>query len=367
MSVRVALIGNAFASRVQLPALRAVGGVDVVGIAGAQLAKAQRTAQEWEIGLATDRWQDLLALEPDLVLVSSPAHLHEPMVLELCAQSGAAILCEKPMAVSEEEAERMTNAAEGRLALIDHQLRFSPPRQALRRLLADGAIGELWHGSNEALFDTPDYASLPFSWWFDVTRGGGAFNALGSHFVDLSEREFGETLAIHARLQSFIHQRPDEHGELEDVTAEDYAVATLRSTTQAITEIRVSRGYAGGRGLRTSYLGSEGTITLDNEERLVLHRHGREPELIDAHLPTAAELGMPPLGPFARALPLYLRQVVAAVRDGRTELEDAATFAEGLRTQRILDAAHGSHFMGFSVGVFHEHIEEPYDPENPVL
>lgn len=65
-AVRVALIGNSFAARAQLPALRWAGDNEVIGIAGADAQKARRTADEWEIPTATGHWEELLALDPDL-------------------------------------------------------------------------------------------------------------------------------------------------------------------------------------------------------------------------------------------------------------------------------------------------------------
>ena len=48
-------------------------------------------------------------------------------------------------------------------------------------------------------------------------------------------------------------------------------------------------------------------------------------------------------GPFARAEPLFLADVIAAVARGKTELPGAATFADGLACMRVLDAARASH------------------------
>ena len=60
-------------------------------------------------------------------------------------------------------------------------------------------------------------------------------------------------------------------------------------------------------------------------------------------LPPASLTGVPNLGAFARVLPFYLREVVDAVRSGAVEVPGAATFADGLQTQRVLDAARRSH------------------------
>lgn len=101
-------------------------------------------------------------------------------------------------------------------------------------------------------------------------------------------------------------------------------------------------GLVGGRPL-VEYVGSEGTLRLEGETHLTGARHGEPlaPIPVDAP-PAAREPGTSGDGPFERMLPLYLRDVVAAVRGGATELPGAATSADGLATMRVLDAARRS-------------------------
>jgi predicted dehydrogenase len=339
--VRVALIGNSFAAKVQLPALRWAGGNEVVGIAGADAAKARATAEAWSIPHATGDWRELLELAPDLVIITTPVDLHAPMVRAVLG-TDAAILCEKPFALNAAEAEELTNGAQGRLALLDHQLRWSPLRRGLRALVAEGTLGDVWSGRAQMHFGSPQRIDAPWSWWYDAARGGGALGAILSHMLDALTHDLGPVEAVCARLVTYRKER-DDQGTPRPVTADEHATLWLRMASGAEMELDTNLMAPGSTGSMIEYVGSRATARVEAEERLLLVPHGAEPQRIEVEsTPTHIELGMPDMGPFARMLPLFLRDVVRAVRAGESQLPGAATFADGLATMRVLDAARRS-------------------------
>ncbi len=343
--VRTVVLGNSFAAKVQLPALahaESLGGVaaEVVGIAGADGDKARATAREFGIPQATADWRELLALEPELVIVSTPVHLHAPMVLA-ALETDAAILCEKPFALDTGEGRVMCERAEGRLALLDHQMRWSPARRKLHDLVLDGFLGEPWHARAAMLHGNPARIAAPWSWWYDAQRGGGALGALGSHAIDGIVHDLGGVESVRARLSTLVHQRADGEGRMRPVTADEHAALwlSLESGCEVQVEVGVMAPHA--RMSTLEYVGSEGTLRLEDELRLIAARHDGEPyavEVDSAHVPTPAV----DHGPFALVLPLYLADVVAAVRAGASELEGAARFEDGLATLRVMEAARQS-------------------------
>ena len=341
--VCIALIGNAFAQRLQLPALRWAGGNRVIGIAGSDAAKARRTAEAWDIPLATGDYRELFAQDPDLVVIATPVHLHHRMVLD-ALETRAAILCEKPLALNVAEAAELAERARGRAAWVDHQLRWSPHRRALRALIAEGRLGTPWHGEFQLQFGSPAWLKRGASWWFDAARGGGALGALGSHMVDLVRSELGEVEAVRAELRAFLPTRPDERGEPVPTTADEFAALWLRLECGALVSLATGVLLPAARGFHLVYAGSAGSLRLEGEELLFAGQGGEDPRPVEVHddRPKPEELGIPDGGPFARALPLFLRDVIDTVRAGRTELPGAATFADGLATQRVLDAARRS-------------------------
>ncbi len=346
--VRTVLLGNSFASRVQLPALRWAGGCEVLGIAGQDAAKAQRTAAEWSLPRATGDWRELLALEPDLVLVTTPVDLHREMTLA-ALERGAAVLCEKPFALDAREAQELLARAGERGAWIDHELRWSPHVRRLRSLLREGFLGELWHVSVEMHNPSRRFRERPHGWWFQAERGGGVLGALGSHLVDLV-RFVLDGVAIEAArcdLVTYVPERADSSGATRPVTADEQASLALRLANGARVEIGTSLVITRRPAFELLLTGSDGRLRLTDGEHLLAARHGGEEEVLAVHppLPTAVDLGMPEAGLFGRCLPLFLRDVLGAVRAG-TALPEAADFAAGLAVQEVLDAARHSHAEG---------------------
>ncbi len=341
---RVALVGNSFASKVQLPCLRWVGENEVVSIAGADADKAARIADRWEIPHATGDWRTSLEQDPDLVIIATPVHLHGEIV-RATLETSAAILCEKPFTLDAAEAAALTDGARGRLALIDHQLRWSPWRRRMKSLVDEGFLGAPWSGRVQMLFGAPGRIDAPWGWWYDAERGGGMLGAIGSHMLDGLLHDLGPVEAVCARLLTYRPERTDTEGRAHAVTADEHATLWLRLANGAQVELDTNIMAPGSTGSLVEYVGSEGTLRLDDEEHLVGARHGDTVAPIDVpdDVPTAEELGTEGYGGmFPRVLPLYLRDVLQAVRDGATELPGAATFADGLATMRVMDAARRS-------------------------
>lgn len=93
-----------------------------------------------------DGYEEMLDRErPDVVVVATPTELHCPMTVLAAAYGAKGIYCEKPMAISMLEARTMLMAcmSHGTKLMIGHQRRRTPVFQAMKRLMDEGAIGEL--------------------------------------------------------------------------------------------------------------------------------------------------------------------------------------------------------------------------------
>ena len=99
-----------------------------------------------------ESWRDMLDAESfDIISVATYAPQHGDIVVA-CAEKGVqAIYCEKPIAPTVSEADRMMAACErtGTLLVINHQRRFNLGHRRLRQLVADGGLGELSSMSTE--------------------------------------------------------------------------------------------------------------------------------------------------------------------------------------------------------------------------
>ena len=348
-SVRIVIFGNSHAEAVQLPALAHIGGNEVVGIAGYDPHKAAASAQRWGIERSTSDWRDLLELDPDLVIVATPIDLHYEMARGALS-TGAAVLCEKPFTLDVQQAEELTELAQGRLALINYQMRWNPNRRKMRSLCRLGFVGEVRHVRGDLILDTPSFEERPYGWWSETSRGGGVLGATGTHLIDSVQWMLGPIEAVSARLETFVPRRRDAEGVEHEVTSEDFAELWLRLESGARVSLAVSLALRGVARWVFEVAGTAGSLRLDREEHLVGGPHGSDITPIDsgtAWLPPE-HYGIQGRGPFAALEGAFLTAVVEAVASGQTHLDEAATFADGLSNVRILEAARQSAQAGGS-------------------
>ncbi|MEE2888154.1 MAG: Gfo/Idh/MocA family oxidoreductase [Planctomycetota bacterium] len=345
--VRIAIFGNSHAQGVQLPALAHIGHNQVIGIAGMDAQKAQATADRFGFSHATTDWRELLELEPDLVMVTTPVDLHAEMV-RTSLHAGAVVLCEKPFTHRVEDAEELSELARGRLALVDFQLRFNPYRIKMRELCHAGFVGDVQQIQADLVLETPTFAGRPFTWWSQAERGGGALGAIGSHMIDGIEWMFGSVSSVWAKLTTLIKKRLDAAGVERDVTSDDLAEVWLELESGARAAVTVSLALRGEARWFVEVSGSQGTLRLEREEKLTGCQHGEQMTTIPVEQgwQPPETYGIQGRGPFAAMNGPFLRAVIDAVARGDSQLPGAATFDDGLANVRVLEAARESSSAG---------------------
>jgi UDP-N-acetylglucosamine 3-dehydrogenase len=123
-------------------------GCDVVALADIRPENAEAFRTEHALPNAqifTDYKQMLNEAQPDIVSVCTWPHLHAEMVIAAAEAGIRAVHCEKPMAPTFGEAQRMHQACveRGTQLTVNHQRRFEAPYTTVRRLLQEGAVGQL--------------------------------------------------------------------------------------------------------------------------------------------------------------------------------------------------------------------------------
>jgi predicted dehydrogenase len=340
--VGVAIVGTGFGARVQLPVFAHLAGARVLAVVGRDRERTRRLASEYGVQTATTTLAAVLD-DPhvQLVCVATPPDLHlEHAAAALAA--GKHVVCEKPLATSSANAEALCDVARQspRLALVDHQLRFAPAVRRLQRLLSDGYIGATLYAHVDVATDRELRPGTPHSWWNERRRGGGAWGAYGSHAIDLTHLLCGDIEAVCGLLHTFIDDRPLP-GELrrQSSDADDWAHAWLRCGPVRVA-MQLSAVAAGGAGLQLALFGTDGMLQLDREGALRgRHAGGGLEDLAPAPELPGALRGRIPDSPWTSAFALFAAELINAIAAGSSQLPGAATFADGLRVQRVLDAA----------------------------
>jgi predicted dehydrogenase len=254
------------------------------------------------------------------------------------------------MAMNVSEAMEMTKRAKekGILALIDHELRFQPGRQKAFQILRDGVIGKVRHAKYNFRNASRGDENLPWTWWSSVEHGGGALGAIGSHIIDSFNWFLGaEIREVFCGLQTHIKQRRNEKtGEMRDVTSDDEANLIVRFADGVLTEdatgiVSISMVEYPKYQNTIEFFGSEGAMRIGFLGEIELAKKGeRDWKKIET------ETGKSPEGIFDSGFPsgfmAFAPRIVEAIQEGKTEIEYAATFEDGLKVQKVLDAAHES-------------------------
>lgn len=346
--LRVGVIGTGFGSSVQIPAFRGHPRVEVVAVASGRPGKARTVAETFGVRHAFDAYTDLVAADLDLVSITAPPYLHHPMA---AAALGAKrhVLCEKPMALSPTEAGDMLAAAEraGVTHVIDHELRFNPNRRKVRSLIAEGYVGRPRHALVTQIGPGRADPTRPWNWWSDAARGGGLLGALGSHQIDLCRYWLGEVESAAGTTETYIKDRPDPEGPgRRPVTADDFASFSLRFGSGAVATVVISAVAAHPRGPRLEVWGDEGTLILDEAERLWGGARGRELTELSEPETLSPPPGMDYVPLWGLAFLRLVDHLVGVILDGQP-VAPAATFRDGLAVQQVMDAVRATARTGW--------------------
>lgn len=183
-TLRIGMIGIGVGGAEILPAIEAMETIQLVAGADVVASTLERFKERYP-DVRTYLSAEELCRDPDVdaVWVSSPNRFHAEHAI-LAATHGKHVVVEKPMAISLPEAERMVEAVEkhGVKLLAGHTMSFSPPIQAMRRVIESGELGRLcainvWAYSDWML--RPRTADE-----LDINQGGGIPFRQGPHQVD---------------------------------------------------------------------------------------------------------------------------------------------------------------------------------------
>jgi predicted dehydrogenase len=132
---------------------------------------------------------DQLLADPavELIVVSLPSFLHAPASLA-AIQANKHVVCEKPMAVTLDEADAMdaAAAASDRVLTVLHQRRYNPDFVKIRQIIDSGLLGRIVQ-----IRITESKFSRRWDWQTLQKFGGGSLNNTGAHYLDLALQLFG--------------------------------------------------------------------------------------------------------------------------------------------------------------------------------
>jgi predicted dehydrogenase len=310
--------------------LRAVPDVELIGMADDNSERGHYFAGQFGVRLF-DSYAALLAEQPDGVLVCSENARHLPLV-QMAAEAGAHVLCEKPLATTLEDAQAIVQVCQdaGVQLMTAFPMRFGAPALEVKKLVESGALGRIYgcNSTNQgALPEFHQADNLPFlkrDWFVNKELAGGG--AIADHLVHLADllRWYlrSEVTEVFASANQIMHA-----GRVQVETG-GLVMLTFANGTFASIDCSWSKPayYPTWGGLKFELVAEKGLATMDAFKQVMSvysHRVGR-PQW--SYWGSDANQGM-------------VNEFVAAIRDGRAP---SITGQDGLRAVEIVMAAYQS-------------------------
>lgn len=247
-----------------LPALADHPHGRIVAVCGRTESTARDLAATWDIPSVFTDWREMIASgEIDAVIVASANDTHHDVTMA-ALDAGLHVLCEKPIALTSEQAWAMARRADesGLVTMTPFTYRYMPMFQEVHRLLETGFVGTPYH-LNLRYFT--EYARDPsYAWRFDrEIAGSGVMGDLGSHWLYLAEWLLGPISTIGALTRAFVDREARPDGRPYE-PAEDSVLMTVSFANGAIGTLQACAVSWEGTGFgQTHHLdlhGSDGTV-----------------------------------------------------------------------------------------------------------
>ncbi|HEY7391694.1 MAG TPA: Gfo/Idh/MocA family oxidoreductase [Bryobacteraceae bacterium] len=362
---RTAVFGTGFVGRVHLDALRRLGYVEIAAIAESEMGKAQRLAEEFDVPRAEQDYRRILEDRSiKAVHICTPNYLHYAMARDSLA-AGKHVLCEKPLALSVEEARALVDLAEERRLrnCTFHNLRFYPMVQHMRHMRVNGDLGEILvvegtYSQDWLLLDTD------WNWRLESKTGGKArcFGDIGSHWSDMAEHVTGlQVTSLIADFQTFHKVRkrplhsvetfasklagPEQYVEVP-IDTEDFGAVLFRMGERVRGCFTASQVSAGRKNrLVLEVYGTKAGVAWDQErpdELWIGYRERanqiiiKDPALLKDRARPYAELPGGHSEGYDDTFKQVFRRFYHSIEDPTAEVE-YPQFADGLRQMVILD------------------------------
>ena len=301
--LRVGMVGYAFMGAAHSHAWRTAPrffdlplAPELTAVAGRNQESVTAAARKYGWESTETDWRRLIERDDiDLIDICTPGNTHAEIAIA-ALEAGKHVLCEKPLANSVEEAEKMTavaQAAAGRgvLSMCGFSYRRTPALALAKRMVDDGRLGTLRHVRAQYLQDWLSDADAPLTWRMDKSlSGSGSLGDIGAHSIDAAQWITGLNITgVSALLETFVKERPvggdfvglggrgGSDSPRGPVTVDDAALFTARfeaaddagadATSGPIGIFEATR-FALGRknAMRLELNGTKGSIAFDFED-----------------------------------------------------------------------------------------------------
>lgn len=359
--IGIGIVGGGYMGKAHAVAMSAVGAVFNTAlrprlemVCASTPASAERYRKAYGFARGTDDWR-VLVNDPkvEAVIIAAPQETHQEIAAAAFALSKP-VFCEKPLGASLAESRAMVAAAQGQISMTGFNYIRTPASQFARKLIAQGALGDITWFRGEHTEDFLADPQQPASW---RTSGGanGTMGDLAPHMINGALALIGPITALSAMIETVHATRPGG-----DVTNDDHGQMMCRFANGAMGQMYFSR-ISHGRKMGYAYeiTGTKGALRFDQEDQNALWFYSAdEPEAIRGFRKILTGPAHPDYEPFCQGPGHgtgYQDQIIIEARDFLRAIETRTpvwpTFQDGMAVNQVVAAAMQSSLAGAWVDV----------------
>jgi myo-inositol 2-dehydrogenase/D-chiro-inositol 1-dehydrogenase len=254
--VKVGIIGSQFEADIHAASFQIMPEeAELAAVASPTAAHREELARRYSIPRVFQDYREMLR-EPDIemVTIAAPNALHKQMTCDI-ARAGKHVVCEKPLAMTLEEADEMIDACrrQGVLLLYAEELFFTPKYVRAKEMADQGAFGKV-----HLVKQSEKHFGPHSDWFWDVNRsGGGVLMDMGCHGIAFCYWFLGrpKIASVYAHLGTYVHG--------DKTLGDDEAICILEFENGALGLVENSWARRGGMDDRIEVYG-EGGLTSAN-------------------------------------------------------------------------------------------------------
>lgn len=337
--IKVAVVGLGMGSG-HVADFQAHPNVEILALADLDNARLQENGEKFKVKNLYNSLEEMLKKHKlDIIAIAVPNKFHKPLTIT-ALESGAHVLCEKPMAMNAQEAEEMLAVAKKckKRLMINFSTRFTPQAFAMKKEVESGIIGDIYYARTLWL----RRRGMPgFGGWFGqkALAGGGPIIDLGVHRLDLALwlMDYPKPTWVLANTFDPIASREaKKSGKAFDV--EDMGVASIKFENGAMLTLEASwaSNIKQNEEMETRIFGTDGGLRQVNLDE----GYEFEAELYVEHDGRQYDMKLHPPVPESKS---SMHHLVDAILNDEPNI---ATAEEGIIVMEILDAIYKSAELG---------------------
>jgi predicted dehydrogenase len=270
--IRIGLIGTGLMGRIHTNGYKRLGDFfpeyeyrPVLQVACARREdKVKAFAEQWGYKHTETDWRAVIARDDvDAIDICTPNDSHAEIAIA-AAEAGKMILCEKPLARTVEEGEKMVAAIEkaGVKNTVWYNYRRVPAVTLAKQIVDSGKLGRIFHFRSNFLQDWTISPDVPqggdATWRLDAdAAGSGVTGDLLAHCIDLAMWVNGGITDVSAVTETFIKERKDTSGQVKKVGIDDASIFHCHFENGSLGLFEATRYARGHKALFTFEINGE--------------------------------------------------------------------------------------------------------------